>query len=92
MLFMVTSASEPGKSKEFTDKVMERQSSNLFPEGIKVIGSWVSVGSGKAFTVCEANDVKALVEATFPWRGLRTFEIVPLIQAEELLKMAGSIK
>jgi hypothetical protein len=56
-----------------------------------MIGSWVAAGTGKAFTVCEANDVKVLVEATFPYRGLRTFEIVPVIEAEELMKMAGSL-
>ena len=61
-------------------------------QGVKMIGSWVAAGTGKAFTVFDASDVKVLVEWTFPYRGLRTFEIVPVIESAELMKMAGSIK
>lgn len=90
MLFMVTSNSLPGKSMEVFKKAAERRNVSL--EGIKIIGSWVYPGAGKAFIVCEANDVKALVEMTLPWRDLRQFEIVPVIETEELMKLASSSK
>ena len=88
MLFMITSSSLPGKSIEVFKKAVERRNVSL--EGIKVIGSWVYPGAGTAFIVCEANDIKALVEMTLPWRDLRQFEIVPVIETAELMKLVSS--
>ncbi len=90
MLFMITSNSLPGKSIEVFKKAVERRTVSL--KGIKVVGSWVYPGAGTAFIVCEANDIKALVEMTLPWRDLRQFEIVPVIETEELMKLVGSSK
>ena len=90
MLFMITSNSLPGKSVETFRKAIE--GGNVSPKGIKIIGSWVYPGAGRAFTVCEANDIKALVEMTLPWRDLRQFEIVPVIETGELMKLASSSK
>lgn len=90
MLFMITSTGEPGDQNELLKRMGER--GNASPEGIKVIGSWVYPGAHKAFTVCEANDVKALVNMTLPWSDLRQFEIVPVIEMAELRKLTGSPK
>ena len=87
MLFMITPQSLPGKSDETIKKAFERR--NVPLEGIKVIGSWVSPGAGKAFMVCEVKDVNALVGMTFPWRDLRQFEIVPIIETGELMKVVS---
>ena len=88
MLFMIMSHSLPGKSDETIKKAFERR--NVPLDGIKVVGSWVYPGSGRAFMVCEANDVQALVAMTLPWRDLREFEIVPVIETGELMKAVSS--
>jgi hypothetical protein len=90
MLFMITSTGEPGNQNELLKRMGERGKVSV--EGIKVIGSWVYPGAHKAFTVCEANDVKALVKMTIPWSDLRQFEIVPVIEMEELRKLTGRPK
>jgi len=90
MLFMVTSTGEPGNQNELLKRTRERGQVSV--KGIKVIGSWVYPGAHKAFTLCEANDIKALVNMTLPWSDLRHFEIVPVIEMEELRKLAGSPK
>lgn len=90
MLFMITFTGEPGRQNETLKRAVERR--NVSYEGIKVIGSWVYPGAHKAFTVCEAKDAAALTAMTLPWSDLGQYEIVPVIELEELRKMVSSPK
>ena len=86
MLFMVTFTGEPENQSEAFKRVAQRR--NISYEGVKVIGHWVYPGAHKAFMVCEVNDVTALVKMTLPSSDLGRFEIVPVIEAEEAIKLA----
>ena len=87
MLFMVTFTGEPGNQKEALKRAAERKNTEW--EGVKVIGRWVYPGAHKAFALCEAQDVTALVKMTLPSSDLGRYEIVPVIELEELRKMVG---
>ena len=87
MLFMVTFTGEPGNQKEALKRAAERK--NVQWEGVKVIGRWIYPGAHKAFALCEANDVTALVKLTLPLSDLGHYEIVPVIEVQELVKMMG---
>jgi len=90
MLFMMTFTGEPKNQAEALKRAAERR--NATYEGIKVIGQWVYPGAHKSFTVGEANDVAALVKMTLPSSDLGQYEIVPVIELEELRKMVSSPK
>jgi uncharacterized protein with GYD domain len=90
MLFMITFTGEPRNQAEALKRTAERRNASY--EGIKVIGQWVYPGAHKAFTVCEAKDAAALTAMTLPWSDLGQYEIVPVIELEELRKMVSSPK
>ena len=68
----------------------EQLSDEMRPMKASIIGSWVYPGAHKAYVVCEANDVTALVKMTLPSSDLWQFEIVPVIETQELMKMVGN--
>ena len=84
MLFVGISTWEP----ERRDEVDKRAAAMAkIPEGIKIIGSWVDLAGGRIFEVFEADDPKAVIEATFAWNDLCKVEIVPVMETEEAAKL-----
>lgn len=57
-----------------------------FPKGIKVIGQWSAIGGGRGFALVEVEDPKVALTATMVWSDLLKFEIVPVIETEEVRK------
>ena len=90
MLFMTTYTFEPGQMNEVIKRRLER--GNVAPEGIKVIGEWVYPGALKGFMLCEVSDSKAMVRVFMPWTDLMKFETVPVVEAEEVMKLAKGLK
>ena len=64
----------------------------MFPEGIKLIGSWIYPGALKGFMLWETNDAKAIPGMFIPWTDLMKFETVPVVESEEVLKAARNQK
>ena len=57
-------------------------------EGVKVIGEWTDLGGGRGFLLTEAEDPKVLMAGTLAWSDLMEIESVPVIQTEEVMKLA----
>ena len=70
-----------------TDAVIKRRVEEKNPEGIKVVGEWIDVGGGRAFRLVEIADPKLLFAMTSVWFGLGKKELVPVMGAEEMMKL-----
>ena len=86
MLFMTIYTYEPGQRNEIVKRRLEKKT--VVPEGVKVIGEWSYIGGGRGFMVFEAQDPKVLMATTLAWSDLMEIESVPVIQAEEAMKLA----
>ena len=76
------------------DAVMERTKKiGMEHEGIKVIGTWVDVNGGRCFQLSEEPaDPKFSLKANFGWNDLLHIETVPIMKADEFLKLLESMK
>ena len=90
MLFMSIYTFEPGQKNEIVKRRMEQ--GTLGPEGVKVIGEWFDLGGHKGFILFETNDPKVMMGMSMPWTDLMKFETVPVMEIEEVLKLARSKK
>ncbi|MFQ6062820.1 MAG: DUF3303 domain-containing protein [Methanosarcinales archaeon] len=83
MLFMTIFTWEPDKR----DEVVKRRATEKVPERIKVIGEWVDLQGGRVFILSETADPKAVLAESFAWNDLGNIECVPVMEAEEVLKL-----
>ncbi|MGC9975524.1 MAG: DUF3303 family protein [Syntrophales bacterium] len=90
MLFMSIYTYEPGKRNEIIKRRAEKGA--LTAAGVKVIGEWIALGGHRGFMLLETQDPKAVMATTLAWSDLLKFEGVPVIEAEEVMKMAKSMK
>lgn len=86
MLFMVTYSFEPAQMNEVMKRRTEK--GRGAPADLKVLNEWIVPGALKGFMLCEASDCKALLAGAGGWSDLMKSEIVPVMEAEEALKMA----
>jgi len=86
MLFMSIYTFEPAKRNEIIKRRMER--GTALREGVKVIGEWTDLGGGRGFLLIEAEDPKVLMAGTLAWSDLMEIQSVPVIQTEEVMKLA----
>jgi hypothetical protein len=86
MLFMSIYTYQPGQRNEIIKRRLER--GTAVPEGVKVIGEWTDIGGHRGFMVFEAQDPKVIMGTTLAWSDLLEFEIVPVIETEEVMKLA----
>ena len=90
MLFMVIFTWEPDKRNEVLKRRMEQGA--LSPPEIKILGEWVDMQGGRTFRLIQNDDPKAGMKATMAWADLGKLEIVPLMETEEVMKLAASGK
>jgi len=90
MLYMNILTWDPDKR----DAVTERANKiGMQHEGIKVIGTWTDVNGGRCFQLTEeAEDPKFSLKANHAWTDLMRIEAVPVMDAEEFLKLLEGIK
>jgi hypothetical protein len=86
MLFMSIYTWEPAQRNEIVKRRLEI--GLAISKETKVIGEWTDLGGGRGFLLFETGDPKAMIEATMRWSDLIKFETVPVIQTEEVMKLA----
>ena len=90
MLYMNILTWAPDKRDAVIDRVNKI---GLEHEGIKVISTWVDVNGGRCFQLSEEPaDPKFSLKANFAWNDLLHIETVPIMKAEEFLKLLESMK
>jgi hypothetical protein len=88
MLFMTIYTWDPAQRNEIVKRRFEI--GLTISKEAKLIGEWIDLGGGRGFLLYETGDAKGMMEGTMRWGDLMSFEIVPVIQAEEVMKLAKS--
>ena len=70
-----------------TQAVIKRRAEEKIPEGVKVIGEWVSIGGCRAYRLVDVADPRLLLAMTSAWVGLGKKELVPVMETEEMMKL-----
>ena len=83
MLIMDTITWESGEAETMS----KRRAEEKIPEGVKVIGEWISIGGCRAYRLVEVADPKLLLAMTSYWFGFGKKELIPVIEAEEMMKL-----
>ena len=86
MLFMAIFTYEPGQRNEVVKK---RLQGPAIPEGIKIIGEWVTISGGRSFRILEVPDAKLGLAASLPWTDLGKLDLIPVMDTEEAVKLAA---
>lgn len=90
MLFMSIYTYEPEKRNEIIKRRLERGTGAA--PGVKVVGEWIALAGHRGFMIFEAQDPKAVMATTLVWSDLLRFESVPVMEAEEVMKLAKGMK
>ncbi len=83
MLIMDIITWEPARAED----IIKRRIEEKIPEGIKVIGEWIDIGGGRAYRLVDVADPKLLFAMTSFWIGFGKKELVPVMGAEEMMKL-----
>lgn len=86
MLIMDTLTWEAARSEE----IIKRKGEEKIPEGVKIVGEWVDMGGCRAYRLVEVADPKLLFAMTSFWIGLGKKELVPVMAAEDMMKLLPS--
>jgi hypothetical protein len=57
------------------------------PAGVKLLSRWTDVAGGRGFTLTESDDPVASAKYAYAWSDLITFEMIPVINDEQLAKV-----
>ena len=88
MLFMIIYTWEPGQRNEVLKRKMGK--SARMREGVKELGEWTDLGGGRGFLLVESNDPVTLMSKNTAWADLVRMEAIPVVETDELLKLAKS--
>lgn len=80
---------EPGKRNEIIKRRLEKGTGAA--AGVKVVGEWIALAGHRGFMLFEAEDPKAVMATTLVWSDLLRFESVPVMEAEEVMKLAKKV-
>lgn len=90
MLYMTVFTYEPSARDEIIRRRLEKGA--LVPKGMKLLGEWSYMGSGRVFRLVDVEDPAVMVEATRPWTDVGHLEVYPVMEVEAMLKtIAGTM-
>jgi Protein of unknown function (DUF3303) len=84
MKYMITWKSSPANYKTAVERFLK--TGGPAPEGLKTIGRWHALGSGRGFHLVEGADA-ALVEINAEWADLLELDVVPVVEDD----VAGAV-
>ena len=87
MLFMTIITWEPEKSNEMLKRFAEKGTATA-SKGGKPIGDWAAIAGDRCFRVVDVDDPKAMAAVANLWNDISKFEIIPIIESAELMKLA----
>lgn len=59
------------------------------PEGVTMVGRWHSAVGSTGFMIAESSDAVAISKWTQGWTDLLSFEIIPVLNDEEVAEVIG---
>ena len=88
MLFMISYSFSPSVRNTAQDRF--RKTGGLPGEGAKMIGRWHGVGGHKGFFLADSNDSVAMGKWLQDWTDLLDFEVTPVYDDEQAMKVIGA--
>ena len=88
MLFMTTYTYEPRDREAVNKRRLEKGA--MVPPGMKILGEWSAVTTGRVFRLVEVDDPRAMLGAAAAWADLGRIETVPVMPTEEMMKLLQS--
>ena len=88
MLFMTVYTYKPSNRDEVIKRRLEK--GPMAPDGLKILGEWSYIGSGRVFRLFEASDAAAAFKGSFGWSDLGTIETYPAVETEAIMKMMAA--
>jgi hypothetical protein len=87
MLFMTVYTYPPENRDEVVKRRLEK--GPQLPDGIKSLGEWSYVGSGRVFRLIEASDAASAMAGSFAWSDLGTVETYPVMETDAVMKLVA---
>lgn len=85
MVFHITYSIKPGQRNDSQGRF--RATGAPPPAGVTMTNRWHSAEGLKGFIIAESSDAEALARWTQSWTDLLTFEIVPVVNDEQLTRV-----
>src|SRR3954469_24387433 len=60
-----------------------RDGGRQLPDGLRYVDSWVEPSFARCFQLMECDDLRLIQQWALHWRGLATFEIVPVVSGKD---------
>ena len=72
---------------QYRDEVVRRrvEKGTLVPKGMRLLGEWGCIGSGRVFRLLDIEDPATMLEATYPWTDIGDLEVYPVMETEKML-------
>ena len=87
MLFMITYSFRPEHRNAAQTRF--KSTGGGPPPGAKMLGRWHQVAGLSGFVLCESSDPVAIGKWTQEWTDLLTFDVIPVANDEDILKVIG---
>jgi hypothetical protein len=87
MLFMTVYTYPPENRDEVVKRRLEK--GPQLPDGIKSLGEWSYVGSGRVFRLIEASDAASAMAGSFAWSDLGSVETYPVMETDAVMKLVA---
>lgn len=88
MLFMITYAFGPEQRDEAQSRF--KSTGGGPPAGAKMLGRWHNVAGLQGFVLAESTDAVAIGKWMQEWTDLLDFEVIPVVNDEDVLKVLGA--
>jgi hypothetical protein len=85
MHFMAIWTFRPEHSRATIERFLE--TGGQPPDSVKMVSRWHDVAGGRGFAIAETDDHAAISAWCRQWTDLLTFEVVPVINDEQLAKV-----
>ena len=86
-MVFVTVYSFPPEKREACQARLKKTGGGMPPAGIKLLGRWHAIGSGKGVHVCECDDPMAFAKWAQEWSDLLSIETYPAMNDEGVAKL-----
>ena len=87
MLFMTVYTYKPSNRDAVIKRRLEKGA--MVTEGLKVLGEWSYVGSGRVFRLYEAANTAAAFKGSYAWSDLGIIETYPVMETNAIMKMVA---
>ena len=85
MIFLTIYRWSPENRKAVVARFLEN--GGVPPPGVKLLSRWTDVAGGRGFTLTESDDPVAVSKFAYGWNDLISFEMIPVINDEQLAKV-----